>query len=1286
LDKGEPKQVIAPPSSAGVPLPVVDLRGFPEIGREKEAHRLAESEAVKPFDLERGPLLRAGLWRTSESDHWFTVVLHHSVMDGWSFHILLEELCACYAAFADERSPALPELSIQYADVAGWQYERLQIQSHRPDIDFWKQQLRDAPAFLDLPTDYPRGPIQSMRGSRVTASLGPEQLARLRAFNRQEGVTLFMTMLAAFQTLLHRHSGQTDLVVGAPFSNRCHPEMELLIGMFVNLLVFRADLSGNPTFRQFLQRTREAALGALSHKDAPFAAVIEALQLPRDPARTPLFQAAFNLLSYPEQKARLFGLQVTKVSPPGVGTKFDLQLFARDKTDKLKLALIYNADLFSEASMTSLLGQYVTLISEILTHPDRRLSELPVLHQTERAQKLVEASQAMPANSFLRFEPRDIEQSIAARFEQQAALHADRLAIVTRRHSWTYAQLNQLANQVAQALLNKLGPGPHRVALLFEHDAVMVAAMLGTLKAGMAYVPLDPSNPDERLGRILGDAEPSILITSRKNEDRKSGLPMGSLPHLVIDEVDSSGSTPNPGLSVRPDSIAYLLYTSGSTGQPKAVVQSQRNVLHFIRVYTNNLHIAPDDRMTLFANYCFDAAVMDIFGALLNGATLFPRSVGENTPGEVLEFLRKERITIYHSTPTVYRHLLASLSPGEKLAAVRLVILGGEEVVHRDIELHREHFSEGCILVNGFGPTEATVAAEYFISQHTPVRFGRVPIGLPVEGMEVLLLDETGVENGISGEIGLRSEHVALEYWRQPELTKAKFLPDPTGGPARIFRTGDYGRRRPDGTLEFVERRDFQVKVRGFRIELGEVEAALRRLAGVREAVVRKHADLPSDRPLAAYVKLTPEATCSPNDLRDHLRGCLPEYMVPSVVMVLDELPLLSNGKLNHRALPSPASCPQVSTGPADNPRNLLELKLSHIWQCLFDRPSIGRQENFFDLGGHSLLAVRLREEVARLLGVDLPIATLFQSPTIESLVRRLTEADWSPSWSSLVPLQPLGTKSPLFFTHGWGGDVFAFVGLSQLLSPDGNSCPSRPVYGLQAVGLDGKEMRHTSVEQMAEFYVGEVRSFRPEGPYHLAGYSLGGLIAYEIAQQLRRAGHEVALLALLDAPQYLLPWRLFVRTHFPELAWVFRRPGPRLRRWWNMRQQDRSKRLRAHWFALKSRFAKNISKTPVTTPVLKTTEAPQLVGYEDYYQALASAYRVRPYPGSVNLFISRETNTETVAAWKGLARGGLVLHHIPAEHHEMVAPRHLPLLARELKAALDRSDELRLRTGANSN
>jgi amino acid adenylation domain-containing protein len=994
--EGEPVQVIA--EARSLTVPVVDLTQLPDTERDRQAQRLANEEAQRPFDLEQGPLVRASLIRLAEDDHFFLLTMHHIISDGWSLLLFFQELSTLYDAFSQgERSP-LEDLPIQYADYAAWQRQWLQGEVLEKQLAYWRKQLGGNLPVLELATDRPRPAVQTYAGARSTLILSEQLTGDLAALSQREGTTLFMMLLAAFKVLLYRHTGQEDIIVGSPIANRPQTETEELIGLFLNNLALRSDLSGDPSFREVLARVRKTALEAYAHQDVPFEKLIEELNPQRDLSRTPLFQVYFNLFNFadriklPGSTGRTASFNDAWFSTDENLSKFDLTLYASVEDKELKLALVYNVDLFDEASITRMLDHFQTLLKQAVAGPDRSISDFALRTEAETYRESIRSHSISPVNPFSRFEKEEIEQSIAERFETQVRKYPSRTAVKSRNHEWSYEELNRAANQIAHSILHLRGAGEERIALLFEHDAPMIAGLLGALKAGKTYVPLDSSYPTERIAKILEHSQAGVLVTNNKNLALGRELAANALTLINIDRLDSATPATNIDLSMDPTRLAYVLYTSGSTGQPKGVMQNHRNVLHYIRVYTNNLHLNSDDRLTLLSSYWFDASVMDIYGALLNGATLYPIDLRQDGLANLAALLSTENITIYHSTPTVYRYFISTLNEGRVFPGLRLVVLGGEAVNRRDVELYKQHFADQCLFVNGLGPTEATVSLQYFVNKQTEISGQAVPVGHPVEDTQILLLDAAGKPSEIFGEIAIRSEHVALGYWRDEEATASAFIVEEQGGPKRTYRTGDMGRRLPDGSIEFEGRKDSQVKIRGFRVELGDIESALSEHPGVSENAVVAREDKLGEKRLVAYIVPHSGQSDGVNDLRGFLKQKLPDYMVPTAFVLRDSLPLTSSGKVNRRALPAPDDFAYEEEAKFAAPQTQLERLLAGIWAELLGVKQVGINDNFFELGGHSLKAMQVMARVNSVFQIDLPILMLFEAGDVATLSSMIEE------------------------------------------------------------------------------------------------------------------------------------------------------------------------------------------------------------------------------------------------------------------------------------------------------
>ena len=983
LNSGEqPVQIVA--DEFALPQPRVELQNLAAPKQEAEMHRLLAEELETPFDLGKGPLIRAKLLCLGPATHVLLIAIHHIIFDGPSVGVFFRELSALYDAFSSGRPSPLAPLPIQYADFALWQRQWLPRDGLHQQLAYWKRHLQDVSA-LHLPVRDARAVEPAHRAIIESLALPRESSDALKGLGRREGVTLFNVVLAAFEVLLHRCSGQDDIVVGTPVTLRRRPEFGELFGLFVNIVALRSDVSGERTFRELLGRVRETVMRGVENSDVPFSRVMQELGIHRGGRRNPLIQAVLNFGATAADELKFDGLHASLIRGSGTASRFDVEVYVNDAPDGLGVDFVCAADLFSRPMARQMLAHFRTLLESIVAKPDTRISELALLTEAEQATLAREEQSRRPRNAFEMFPEPERAGSLVSRFEAQVRAHGARLAVKTPESAWTYETLNARANGVAHALLAQREGRPGRIGLAFDQGAPMLAGMLGVLKSGQAYVPLDPSYPLARLQAVMADAGIEVVVTEPAHRELVAQLVK---PGRLIDVMAQVAAPENPGVQINPHSLAYVLYTSGSTGAPKGVMQTHRNVLHHVGTYTNALHIGMEDGLTLLPAYGFDAAVQDIYGALLNGATVYPLDMRrEARAGEVLERISAEKMTLLHCTPTVYRYLLLHRGTCD-LSRVRAVVLGGEEARAADLELFKENFVPGAVFVNGLGPTESTLALQFFATHDTQLYGNVLPVGRPVAGTEVLLLNERGQPSGICGQIAIRSDYVTPGYWGRPELTQAAFLEGPAPGEPRVYRTGDLGRVLPDGQLVFMGRADRQIKLRGFRIELGDIESALVTHPQVGEAVAIASEDSSGDKRLVAYVSVLDEGA-NPAALREYLKQRLPDYMVPAQCVVLKSLPRLPNGKVDAKGLPAPqweAGSSRVYLAPSTS----VEEVLAGIWAEVLKLERVGVEDNFFDLGGHSLLAMQVISQVRDALDAELPLRDMFAAPTVKAQARLL--------------------------------------------------------------------------------------------------------------------------------------------------------------------------------------------------------------------------------------------------------------------------------------------------------
>ncbi len=990
---GSPCQVIAP--ARPLSFPVVDLQHLPESERTAQAWQLVNEEARRPFDLAQGPHLRALLLRLGEQEHVLLLTIHHIVFDGWSMGVLLRELGTLYDAFTTGRASSLPELSIQYGDFAAWQRQWFQGKLLERQLAYWKQQLAGALSALGLPTDHPRPASRTYRGAGQSLVLSKGLTERLKALSREEGVTLFMTLLAGFQTLLSRYTGQEDIVVGAPTNGRLRVETEELIGCFINTLVLRTDLSGDPTFQELLDRVRQTALSAYAHQDLPFEKLVEELQPARNLSQTPFFQVMLNFRNIPKHAIEVQGLRIEDVETDNGVAIVDLFLDVVEKPEGLCCLFTYNLDLFDAGTMTRMLIHFQTLLEGITANPEQRISDLPLLSAAERHRLLVEWNQTKADYS--------TDQCIHELFETQVERTPERVAVEFEGERLAYGDLNRRANQLAHHL-QKLGVGPEvLVGICLERSLELVVGLLGILKAGGAYVPLDPDYPKDRLAFMLEDTQAPVLLTQ---ERLVCSLPQHRAKTVCLDadrEITDNQSEENPASGATAGNLAYVIYTSGSTGSPKGVLVSHHNVTRLFAATDPWFHFDQEDVWTLFHSYSFDFSVWEMWGALIYGGRLVvvPGWM-TRSPDSFYELLCQEQVTVLNQTPSAFYQLMRveEESGPDRVGelALRLVIFGGEAIeVNRLRPWFERHGDERPRLVNMYGITETTVHVT-----SRPLKLADLsqekgsPIGRPLPDLQLYLLDEhlQPVPIGVPGEIYVAGQGLSRGYLNRPELSAERFIPNPFSQEfgARLYKTGDLARYLSHGELVYLGRSDHQVKIRGYRIELGEIEAVLSQHPGIREVVAARQ-EGSGDQRLVAYVVVTPETAPATNEMRSFLKEKLPEYMVPASFVVLEALPLTPSGKVDRRALPAPEQARPDLESPFVAPRTPVEEELAEIWRGLLGLEGIGIRDNFFELGGHSLLLTLLAFRIQQAFHVQLPLRILFDAPTITDLSAAIAAA-----------------------------------------------------------------------------------------------------------------------------------------------------------------------------------------------------------------------------------------------------------------------------------------------------
>ena len=990
---GQPMQIIAP--RLPLTLTPIDLRNLPESERATETRRLRE-EALRPFDLGRGPLFRASLVRLGEEEHLLLLTMHHIVSDGWSLGVLIRELATLYENFVEETTPNLPELPIQYADFAVWQRQWLSGEVLERQLKYWREQLGDNPPVLELPTDRPRPLVPTYKGSFLTCEIGKDLTDALKDLSRREGVSLYMTLLAAFKTLLARYAGQDHVIVGTPIANRNRIEIENLIGFFVNTLVLRTDFSDNPRFHKLLKQIREVTLGAFAHQDVPFEKLVEELQPERDMSRTPLFQVMFSLQNSPMPALKLSEVTMTLLQDESTTAPFDLTLDITERAQSLECLLEYSTEIFDHSTARRILNHYTNLLESIVANPHQRVRELPLLTAAEREQILVDWNSTASEH--------DRYACVHQLFEAQAARAPEAVALLFGDQRITYAELNQRANQLGH-YLREHGVGPEtRVGILLDRSVEMAVALLAILKAGGAYVAFDASYPAERLRYMFEDSGVALVLTEQhvmatQPEPRVRSILL-DVERSAIAERDSQ----NVASDTHPENIVYLVYTSGSTGRPKGILIEHRSLVNAAYAFINKHRMTERDRLLQFASLSFDVAAEEFFSSWLSGGCIVMKPETVMSYTEFVSLIEKEGITIVNLPASFWLEWLTAISEKsiEIPNTLRRVIVGNEKTLEETLVKWQRVVGQKVEWCNAYGPSETTITASNYEPASTSSareEKSTVPIGRPVINVEMYVLDPVQqlVPTGVAGELYIGGAGLARGYHKQPEQTAERFIPHPFSSQPgeRLYRTGDLARFRADGNVEFLGRVDEQVKIRGFRIEVGEVEAVLAQHAGVRESVVIAREDERGSNRLIAYV-VASNGDLQTAELRAFLKQRLAEYMVPSSFVVLDALPHTPNGKVDRRALR------KVDAARVDNsevyiaPRSSMETVITNIWQELLKVEKVGVNDNFFGLGGHSLLLVHAQSKVTEALRVKISMVEMFKYPTVSALAEHLSQQQTS--------------------------------------------------------------------------------------------------------------------------------------------------------------------------------------------------------------------------------------------------------------------------------------------------
>jgi amino acid adenylation domain-containing protein len=1242
---GQPVQIIHPPWE--LLITQESLQRLPIDKQQTELHSRLTAESIKSFDLASLPLLRASVFRLNEFDHVLLINIHHIVADGLSINVIWKELRDCYSCCCNQEKPNFADLPIQYADFTIWERENPARMRRDEDVSFWKRHLAGDLPVLELPWNKPRPTVQSFKGSNVFLHLPAPLCAQLQHLGAGERSTFFTVILASFYAMLRRWSGISDIIVGVPVALRNANGTQALIGNFLNILALRCDLSEDPPFKQLLRTVRSVVLDAFSHQELPFEQVVEQLRFQRDPSRNPVFQTMLQVL--PRVEAALPGLEVTDFHFDLGFSQFDLSLHLYEAAEGYKARFEYCSDLFNHETIERFAGHFLQLLNAVVANPETQISGLQILSQAERRKLVLEwnsTAREYPSHSCL-----------PGLFEAQAARCPEAIAVVFGDSKLTYGRLNKHANQVA-AHLRKLGAGPDSlVGICVDRSLEMVIGLLGILKSGAAYVPLDPAYPAERQAFMLEDSRMPILVTKANLLER---LPLRPPRTLCLDcdwgqiRLQSEQNAP---LACGPQSLAYVLYTSGSTGQPKGVRIGHRALVNFLASMASEPGMSASDILVAVTTLSFDIAGLELWLPLSVGARVIIASAEAAMDAASLgDLVDQSRATVMQATPATWRMLLERGwrgSPGLK------ILCGGEAWSE---DLVQQLLPRCASLWNMYGPTETTIwsAVSKIETPQKPL------IGRPIANTQFYVLDPhlQPVPIGVPGELHIGGVGLAQGYLSRPELTKERFILDPfsSNPDARLYKTGDLVRYRPEGTIEFLGRMDNQVKLRGYRIELEEVEAVLRRCPGVRECVAVVREDRPGEKRLVAYVAGEEKAAPGVVELQALLKQKLPDYMVPSVFVTLLALPLTPNGKIDRKALP----VPEASKASQENagyvaPRTSTEKLLACIWSEVLDAKQVGIHDSFFELGGHSLLAARVQVRVEKVFDRRLPLAAFFQASTVAKLAELLNASGAAGRLSHVFAPGSPGDKPPVLCLHS----LFLSRRLAKHLGP------TRPVYGIDSPIDD--EMRHfqesrrvdLSIEELATRYLTTIKRVQPSGPYNLLGVCFGGVLAFEVAQQLIRAGEQVMSVILLDAFYYpgryspVRRWATRWRFHARQVS----DKGLDYVQTKLQKRRESRDRHRSQQEMMRARDAVEAEELPFVSELVKRYRSQRYAGRVVLFRAVTEADPFR--------FDFSGTN-----GWESILGGELHVEQIQSSHMGIGLEPQVGEVARKLEDYLSRIEE----------
>jgi len=1261
---GSPIQKVLPEGSANL-----SVRHFEEEPYEKIQSLIRQysfENANYKFDLANGPLFRFQLIKTGDNEFIFLINIHHIITDAISLTIFINEFKKVYESLMNSKSIDLVPLPINYTDFTLYENQWQGGEEYKQKLEYWKDELAGATEILQIPMDFPRPKKASFNGSEYHFSIDTEFKEKLAVLSKNMGTGLSIPLLSAFAILLYRYSSQDDFVLGFPVANRVHPELESITGVFINTLPIRFIFPDEMSMAQVIEETTKRFLSAYENQEIPLDRLIEELKLKRSMNINPLFQVLFNFLSGFPSEIQLDGANLKLVNGERIAAQFDLTLTINDDQQDFDCVFEYNTDLFKKETIERMTGHYLKILRSIIEDNTLDIKGFSLLTELENDLILKDWNRTVTEYPS--------EKCIHQLFEEQVSRTPDSVAITFENQSLTYAELNAKANQLARYLV-KEGAGEGKIVAICVHRSIdLVIGLLAISKTGATYLPLDPIYPKARLSLILEDAKPVLLVS----ESEMSGnLPetKARIVQLNDKEKFSSESSENLGKGNSNDN-AYILYTSGSTGKPKGVQIRQHSVVNLLLSMRKSLRVTARDILLAVTTISFDIAELEIFLPLISGAKLVIATEEEAMNVDLLKNkIEKTGATIFQATPVTFRMLLLSGWNGKQDLKV---MCGGEafskELAHWLLVRCEEVW-------NGYGPTEATIYSviRKILGEDCEGE-GYVPIGRPVDNTKLYVLNQKlmPVPVGVAGELFIGGAGVSMGYLNLNEMTNERFIPDPFSHDpdARIYKTGDLVHYFPDGTLMYLNRVDLQVKIRGYRIELGEIESAISKFTGIKENAVVVHTDEQSEKVLVAYCVIDDGTELNETELRRFLKEKLPDYMIPSVIVLMEKLPLTANNKVDRKALPEPINLSSSVSKDYVEPTTDTEKKLALIWSSILKIEKIGILDNFFEIGGHSMIAVNMIIRIEKEFGIRLPLATLFEQSDIQKLAKVIEAGITPDKWRSLVALRPDGKKKPLFLIHGLGLNVLLYTTIINYLDPD------QPVYGLQAKGLNGIDKSLETIEEIASYYISEIMTVDSEGPYQLAGFSMGGKIAYELARQLMEMGKRVSFVGILDTAvessirelpvfqkvklkcKYMLSYILW------NVAYLFKHSNESMFAAINRRFSGLWKKIRGSDY--------KVTKEDKVSRGEKR-ELPKYLRNVHHANLMASRkYAIKSYNGCIHLFKATPQTfyipDPVNYGWDKYALGGVVIHEVPGEHSTIFAPPNDKYFSSILQKSLDES------------